>query len=711
MSAALSKRQQARNERALQDLIKTVPGNNLCADCQARNPGWASWSLGIFLCMRCAALHRKLGTHITKVKSLSMDSWSTEQVENMKRHGNIASNRVYNPTNARPPIPIDADEADSAMERFIRQKYQNGVNKAREPVRPNHTGSTGGSDEPPPLPPKPGSSRFGFRSASSIFPLSSKSKREAAANARHNFDQQEAQYRRSPSPPPRKPSRIFRTTSISNDSQDDLEQKLNTLRDMGFRDDKRNSAVLKGFNGNLEKSIETLVRLGEGQAPTPVPKENGTKPTPRARTPLSSSAGISFGNTEEKVAPSKASSNPWDMLDAPTPPTKPQSSQSTGNTQPQSPVSDSNPYHQQFSNSNPFGLMPSQSHVNLNQSFQNMAISPTASQPQPLFPNHTGGFPGPQPTPQQLMYQQSMTPPVPSMAQQYYPPVIYENPTPSQQNTSYNPFMQPQQQQQIQPQQSQPQPQFQNQQPPMLNTNVGNNPFLQQPRSGSQSTTYNSPMDSAFRSPTALHSHQNLQQSNPFLHNNSSQPQLQQQVQQQIQNQQAQQQQNYQVQQQQYYQQFQQPTQPVLSQQPFKADNRSIMDLFNHPQLAPTPMVDSPQQQLPDPMQNQNINMNAISQNSQFQPQQQQQQQQMGIVSPVGSKNPFMLSGAGNVPNPGGLASGGGQTGTLVSFAPVPATNGPRHVSQESVSIDAGGWQNGRHSPDAWGTISARSVR
>ena len=37
--------------------------------------------LGVFLCMRCAALHRKLGTHITKVKSLSMDSWSNEQVE------------------------------------------------------------------------------------------------------------------------------------------------------------------------------------------------------------------------------------------------------------------------------------------------------------------------------------------------------------------------------------------------------------------------------------------------------------------------------------------------------------------------------------------------------------------------------------------------------------------------------------------------------
>lgn len=39
MTASLSKRHQARNERALQELIKTVPGNDRCAECQARNPG------------------------------------------------------------------------------------------------------------------------------------------------------------------------------------------------------------------------------------------------------------------------------------------------------------------------------------------------------------------------------------------------------------------------------------------------------------------------------------------------------------------------------------------------------------------------------------------------------------------------------------------------------------------------------------------------
>ena len=34
----MSKRQQARNEKVLQDLVHNVPGNNFCADCQARNP-------------------------------------------------------------------------------------------------------------------------------------------------------------------------------------------------------------------------------------------------------------------------------------------------------------------------------------------------------------------------------------------------------------------------------------------------------------------------------------------------------------------------------------------------------------------------------------------------------------------------------------------------------------------------------------------------
>lgn len=39
MPIGISKRHQFRNEKSLQDLIRTIPGNDRCADCQAQNPG------------------------------------------------------------------------------------------------------------------------------------------------------------------------------------------------------------------------------------------------------------------------------------------------------------------------------------------------------------------------------------------------------------------------------------------------------------------------------------------------------------------------------------------------------------------------------------------------------------------------------------------------------------------------------------------------
>ena len=52
-------------------------------------PRWASWNLGIFLCIRCAGIHRNLGVHISKVKSVNLDSWTAEQVAVSKVMGVI----------------------------------------------------------------------------------------------------------------------------------------------------------------------------------------------------------------------------------------------------------------------------------------------------------------------------------------------------------------------------------------------------------------------------------------------------------------------------------------------------------------------------------------------------------------------------------------------------------------------------------------------
>lgn len=543
----------------------------------------------------------------------------------------------------------------------------------KPPMRNNNTGSTNSDDQPPPLPPKPGS-RFGFRSASSIFPLSSKARKEAA---KQNFDNE---YERPPSPPRNKQSRIF-GAQVGADGADDLEVKLVKLRDMGFRDEKRNTAVLKGLSGNLEKSIETLVRLGEGGG-LKSPEIAAPPPNSRSRTPVGASSGLTIDRTRE--IPSRSSSNPFDILDKPPPIAPPQSSQSTGGlTSPQ--MMGNNPY-QQAQSSKPFGLAPSQSQYNLNEAFQNMSVQSS----QPLFPNHTGGFPGPQPLTHQQLYQQSMTPPVPSVPQQYHPAVIYENPgqqalqtqhTPlvqqvQQQQTNYNPFMQQQQQPQA----------------PALNTNFASNPYNQQ--LATPLSMYQSPMDqspaqqygAAFFNNGAMQQPQQPQQQqvqqqqqmNPFLNQNQPQqmnPFFSQRFQQAPQQQ---------FDQQPQYQQQRQQTYPQMPQQTLRADKTSIMELYNYPQLAPAAPQPLQQQQIQPQMQT-NTEMPI-------------QEQQRNVSNPMaaqvaGNNNPFTSSGGAPSQN-----TGMDTLGQMGQFAP--KSNGSRHVSQESV--DAGGWTNGRHSPDAW---------
>lgn len=53
MPSGISKRQQLRNEKALADLIRTVPGNDRCADCDALTPGSCPLGIWSFLVVGC----------------------------------------------------------------------------------------------------------------------------------------------------------------------------------------------------------------------------------------------------------------------------------------------------------------------------------------------------------------------------------------------------------------------------------------------------------------------------------------------------------------------------------------------------------------------------------------------------------------------------------------------------------------------------------
>jgi hypothetical protein len=61
-----------------------------CADCGAMDTEWASLGFGTLICLSCAGFHRSLGTHITSVRAVKLDTWSKEHINILKNGGNNA---------------------------------------------------------------------------------------------------------------------------------------------------------------------------------------------------------------------------------------------------------------------------------------------------------------------------------------------------------------------------------------------------------------------------------------------------------------------------------------------------------------------------------------------------------------------------------------------------------------------------------------------
>ncbi|GKZ00165.1 hypothetical protein MPSEU_000969700 [Mayamaea pseudoterrestris] len=117
-------------------ILMNRPENQVCTDCTERSPRWASLivappdaptklKIGSFCCLECSGSHRRLGVHITFVRSVNLDSWKEEEVQMMENGGNAKVNAIFEARLAQSGVLKPTNHADlQTRERFIRDKYE-----------------------------------------------------------------------------------------------------------------------------------------------------------------------------------------------------------------------------------------------------------------------------------------------------------------------------------------------------------------------------------------------------------------------------------------------------------------------------------------------------------------------------------------------------------------------------------------------------------
>lgn len=111
--------------KLLQQVRDADAGNKICADCGSESKvDWVSLNLGIVICIECSGIHRSLGTHITKVRSLTLDtnSFTPDIVEILLKIGNRVSNMIWEARLDRAVKPNPTSTREQRL-RFITSKY------------------------------------------------------------------------------------------------------------------------------------------------------------------------------------------------------------------------------------------------------------------------------------------------------------------------------------------------------------------------------------------------------------------------------------------------------------------------------------------------------------------------------------------------------------------------------------------------------------
>uniref|UniRef100_K3X085 Arf-GAP with coiled-coil, ANK repeat and PH domain-containing protein n=1 Tax=Globisporangium ultimum (strain ATCC 200006 / CBS 805.95 / DAOM BR144) TaxID=431595 RepID=K3X085_GLOUD len=101
-----------------------ITKNGSCADCGQSPSEWVSINIGCFLCIECSGIHRSLGVHVSKVRSLTLDSWEMPLLLLLRDHlGNDVVNSIWEHTIPNGWTKLTAASTRDEKAKWIKAKY------------------------------------------------------------------------------------------------------------------------------------------------------------------------------------------------------------------------------------------------------------------------------------------------------------------------------------------------------------------------------------------------------------------------------------------------------------------------------------------------------------------------------------------------------------------------------------------------------------
>uniref|UniRef100_A0A8C5FB70 GIT ArfGAP 2 n=1 Tax=Gadus morhua TaxID=8049 RepID=A0A8C5FB70_GADMO len=112
-------------------MSKRVRSREVCADCSALEPRWASVNRGVLICDECCSIHRGLGRHSSQVRHLTHTPWPPSQLQMVQTLYGNGANSIWEHSLLDPSSAGSGKRKGNPQDRvhpnkteFIKAKYQ-----------------------------------------------------------------------------------------------------------------------------------------------------------------------------------------------------------------------------------------------------------------------------------------------------------------------------------------------------------------------------------------------------------------------------------------------------------------------------------------------------------------------------------------------------------------------------------------------------------